>query len=247
MERKKFSYKKTSIVLILTLFIFALGIFLGNTINNEKVNTIVSLTNDLQFKTLEVEVEYDILEENLCEQVDVLSLTNDLYELADRVEFMEKVLGVDDPRIKDAKQYYFTLEAKHWLLAQKKQDLCYEGKPAQLNSSIILYFYSNDGTCSSCDQQGTVLSYMHQQYPGMKIYSFDATYDTSVVALLKKLYGVDSVPYLVINDQAYEGFYSSDALNYVLFKQQEVLNETIGFSEDVVDVNIQQNDSVVAN
>ncbi|MFW5977379.1 MAG: hypothetical protein ACOCQQ_02605, partial [Candidatus Nanoarchaeia archaeon] len=204
MQRKKFSYKKTTIVLILTIFIFALGIFLGNTINDQKVNTIVSLTNDLQFKTLEVEVEYDILEENLCDQVDVLSLTKDLYELADRVEFMEQVLGLNDPKIKEAKRYYFTLEAKHWLLAKKKQDICFKSIPENVSSSIILYFYANDGSCTGCNQQGTVLSYMHQKHPGMKIYSFDATYDTSVVAILKKIYGVESVPHLVINDESYE-------------------------------------------
>lgn len=215
MDRKKFSGTKTLIVLALTVFVFLFGILLGSSLNAEKVDEVYQLSKELQMRTLGVDVEYEILEDSLCSSGDILSLADDLYEVSEKTEYMENTLGYDNENIKELKAYYFVLEAKHWLLAKKRYETCSMqlGGLEPLNRSVILYFYSNEGDCPKCGEQGTVLSYIKELYPGLMVYSFDLNFDSPVVDLYKGLYNIESqAPVLILNENVHEGYLNADDL-----------------------------------
>ena len=220
MRRKEFESSKAFFVLVVTLIIFAIGVFIGTQLSSQKADTILELSQDLQIQTLGIEVQHDILSENICENDNVLYLTEDLFALAEKLDFMENSLGSDDERVLTLKEYYFVLEAKHWLLARQRAASCLD-EPADINASTILYFYSTENECSDCQQQGFTLSYLRRKYDGMKVYSFDINFNTPVTNALKGVYGIGSeAPTLVINDETRVGFHDVDDITQVILDQQ---------------------------
>lgn len=227
MHRKKFSIHKAFSVLLLTIIIFSVGVIIGNQTSHQKVDKVLELSQELQIQTRSFEVQYDILEENICLNEEVLFLTEDLFELSEKIDFMENSLGSDNQQIQEVKEQYFIVEAKHWLLAKKRVDECFK-KDIDANHTIVLYFYSNEGDCNRCQQQGAVISYLHEIYSGMKVYSFDIKSDSPVVNVIKKLYAVDEtvLPAMIINDETHQGFLDSDELIGFINNQIEEKNNS---------------------
>lgn len=226
MHRKKFSIHKAFTVLLLTIIIFSVGIIVGNQTSYHKMNTVIDLGEQLQLETRSIEAQYDILENNICLNENVLFLTKDLFDLAEKIDFMENTLGSQNAQVQELKKQYFVVEAKHWLLAKKRADQCFENN-ITINNTVVLYFYSNKGDCPQCQQQGAVISYLHKEYEGMLVYSFDSNSDSVVVQTLKDLYDIKSeMPSLVINGETHKGFLDSDEFIGFVTTQQAKNNIT---------------------
>ena len=232
MKRKQLSRQRSFTVLVLTVVVFSLGLLVGNLITGEKVDAVVGITQDLQTQTLSTEIQFDILQENICSSESSLFLVDDLYNLGSRLDFMENQLGYDDPTIIELKEQYFIVQAKHWLLAKQRVDNCLTEAP-KMNETIVLYFYSNRGDCPRCQQQGAVISYLREQYEGMKVYSFDITSESPIVETLRRINGLttEPLPALVINEEPLQGFIDADEFIGVVRNQQPVnntpINETV--------------------
>jgi len=211
MNRKKFSTHKAITVLLLTIIIFSFGILMGNYNTGKKFNKVIGLSDSLRIETQGVEVIHDILKENLCENDDILYLNDDLYKLSERLAYMESIWGEDNEQVKTLKNEYFIIEARHWTLAKSRAENCFNGSK-DMNNTIVLYFYGGTEVCPRCKEQGAVLTYLREKYKGTKVYSFDIDAESTVVNVLKKLYGVDGVPGLVINDETYIGYLDAEDL-----------------------------------
>ena len=201
----------------MTIIIFTSGLLLGNRLAHIKLNKVVDLSENLQIDTMSIEVEYDILKENICKN-NILFLTDELFDLSTKLDYMENSLGYDNPKIKELKTKYFILEAKHWLLAKQRFKTCFNNTKQSINNTIILYFYSNKGDCKFCNQESSVISFLHKKYSNMKVYSFDINSRTPAVKVIKKLYTInnETLPALVINDVAHQGFLDKNQLvNFV--------------------------------
>lgn len=220
MKRKKISAQKTVLVLLLTIIIFSAGILLGNHNTTKKFSAVTDLSDELRLETLGIEVEYDILAENICENEDVLYLTTELFEISEKVDFMENEIGSNNEQVIQLKKQYFVLEARHWILAKKRVQDCL-GNNKGMNNTIVLYFYSNKGDCPQCPEQGAVLTHLHRKYEGMKIYSFDININSPIVRVLKDLYEIRTVPGLVINDELHEGYLDVDGFTAFVTNQQK--------------------------
>ncbi len=233
MNRKKFSKQKTLLVFLITIIIFSLGIFVGSQNTYHKFNKVLDLSESLQLQTASVEVEFDILKDNICSGDNVLFLTEELFDLSEKLNYMENTLGYDNPQIRALKDKYFILEAKHWLLAKKRINTCFDNK-ISLNNTIILYFYSNEGDCPNCQEQGAVISYLHELYNDMKVYSFDIKSETPAVKVIKKLYHIDDsvLPALVINDETHQGYLDADDLIGFIKTQMKIQNNETVLNEN---------------
>jgi len=228
MKRKEFSKEKAIFVLLCTIIIFSIGVYIGNYNSVKKIDQVKTLSETFQMNTLAMEVEYEILKENICENDEVLFLTDSLFQLSEKVSYMENLLGADDYRVVELKDYYFILEAKHWLLAKKRAETCFIDNNG-LNTSTILYFYSDKDSCPKCSQQATVLDYLHQKHEGLKVYSFDVKSKSPVVDVLKKLFMVtNQTPTLVVNGELYSRFIDLDEFN--LIEEKSTINDTINKS-----------------
>jgi len=228
MKRKKFSVHKAFTVLLLTIIIFSMGILIGTQTTHKKFDTVLDLSKQLQIQTSSVEAEFDILKNNICLSDNVLFLTEDLFDLSEKLDYMENKVGSDNEKIKELKNQYFIIEAKHWLLAKERVESCFNNN-ITINNTIVLYFYSNEGDCPKCQQQGAVISYLHKEYEGMKVYSFDMNSQTPAVNVIKKIYGLDEsvTPALIINDKVHQGYLNSDEFIGLINTQIKAKNSKI--------------------
>ena len=54
-----------------------------------------------------------------------------------------------------------------------------------LKPVFVLYFYSNvKGECGDCRRAGDVLTYLRNEYPGLRVYSFDYNLDLGALRTL---------------------------------------------------------------
>lgn len=212
MERRKFSMFKFVGVFAATMLIFILGIQLGNYLTNIKLDKIDLLQNDMRIDILGLETQAFILNKNPCELSGLNIMADELYKTGEKLTFMESQLGKEDNSVKRLKNYYSILELRHWILLKEANSKC---KTIQ---NLILYFYSNELTCSECETQGFVLDYIHNNKPSVKIYSFEYNLNNPAINTIKELYDINAtdLPVLIINDKIYTGFKDKQEIESLL-------------------------------
>jgi glutaredoxin len=210
MDRRKIHRTKYLAVFATTTLIFLIGLLVGNQITNIKLEKINDLEQDLKVDTMAVELQYLLLAEDPCSYINSTLLTEELYNIGSRLDYMENQMGNKNPSVLHIKEYYSLLELRHWLYMRKVNNECGVEYP------LLLYFYSNLGDCPSCQEQGYVLNYLHRKYPSLNIYSFDINIENTALDTIKKIYKVESTPAIVINDDAYFGFKDRDELEKLL-------------------------------
>jgi len=202
-EKRADKYKYIGVFAITTL-IFILGMILGNYLSSKKLSQIENFENQLKTDTATLEIQYLLLAEEPCKSINYSAITEELYSIGNRLDFMESSLGKDNEQVIMLKQYYSLLEIRQWLLMKKAKKEC------GLNETLILYFYSNAGDCNSCEEQGFVLDYIKKNHENVKVYSFDINLNNAAVNTLKGIYHVQKAPTLVINDNTFTGFKNAE-------------------------------------
>lgn len=198
---RTFQKDRFILAFLLATAVFVIGVFIGNLINDEKLDRLDEITQSVQLQTLGTELQFTLIEDNICDYLNTSKLADELYQIGSRLDFMENELGSTDPQVLIQKEYYHLLEIRHWHLLRKASSEC--------NQSIdwILYFYSNKGDCSDCQEQGGVLTYLREKDPQLYVYSFDTNIDNPALDFIKDVYGVDdTLPHLVVNDNVHKGF-----------------------------------------
>lgn len=209
MNRKKMDWSKHTAVLIITILIFLTGILLGSYLNTNKVIALNELSEELRVSAMSSELEFAILAENPCKVTEYGFLSEELDELSSKVEFMENQLGRTNQEVIKLKNFYSIVQLRHYLLMTRLVDEC------QLNTSNIVYFYSNAGDCPECNEQGFILSYLKNTY-SINIYSIDINSQNNAVRALKEVYDIETAPSFIIEGEPYYGFQSTNALRTIL-------------------------------
>lgn len=192
--------------------IFISGLLVGSMTSSRKLTDVRELQDSLRSDTLDLEILYAVLEQDPCAYVNTTPLTDQLYDIAVRLDYMEGLLGKTDENVLRLKKYYSLLELRQWMFERHMRDQCNQDK------HFILYFYSNEpGSCPQCEEQGFVLSYLRKRFgEKIAIYSFDVSTDSEAVQALIRRYEVETLPSVVIDDELYEGFQSLEALEDLL-------------------------------
>jgi hypothetical protein len=126
---------------------------------------------------------------------------------------MENRLGEDDRNVLDLKEYYSLLELRHWLFMQKTRKECNQ------TSVPILFFYTNEEDCKDCKEQGFILTWVRRNYADVYIYSFDYTIENAALDTVKRLYGIEGTPAVVIGKETYNRFISKKEIETVLVEK----------------------------
>ena len=199
---RRLSKTKYLAVFATTTLIFLIGLIIGNYISNTKLKKIDKLEQDLRIDTMSVELQYMLLSENPCAITDSNVLTEELYGIGNKLDYMESRLGSDNPNVLWIKEYYSLLEIRHWLFMNKIKKDCNSKNP------LILYFYSNKGDCPKCEEQGYVLSYIRKKYPATRVYSFDININNTALDSIKDIFKITNkeLPILIINGKVHYGF-----------------------------------------
>jgi hypothetical protein len=203
------NWKKYIWTLLITLAIFATAIGLSFFFNNKKLDSLKDIEAKISTDIMSSETQYALLAEASCKDLAGDVLSQELNAFAQKLTYTEETLNKDSADLLRLKTYYTLLQIKDFLLMKKISLKC-NTKPV-----FILYFYSAD--CSLCEQQGYVLTYLREQYPNLRIYSFDYDLDNPALRTMISLYKIkEPAPAIVINDKVYNGFLDKDKLTSIL-------------------------------
>lgn len=210
----KADWKKYLIVFLITAGIFTTAFTVSNRLNGEKVQELQQMQDRLSIDILSSEVQFALLAESSCETVNRNSaLSKELDTLGSKLSYMEDQAYANEDELKWLKKNYALLEIKDYLLMKELSAKC-DAEPI-----FILYFYSNEkGECTDCKRQGIVLTSLRQDYPGLRVYSFDYNLDLSALKTLSGMYDIssDTLPALVIDKKVYYGFQSAEDIEKIL-------------------------------
>jgi hypothetical protein len=198
------------ISLLITAALIGTVVYAINYLNQQRVAELNTIEDQLSTDTLSVETQFALLADAPCSDftqsnsssTEDTQLSQEVSDIGDQLTFAESKLGDNDPQVLQLKDQYTLLEIRDYLLTQQLSQTCH------LTPTTVLYFYSNTGNCTDeCDRASAALSYLHQTYPGIRVYSFD--YNLNLAAL-KTLESIEKVkpdfPAFVINHKQYNGF-----------------------------------------
>jgi len=196
-------WKKYILVFFITLALFMSAFYLSNFLGNKKIEDVKSIQDKVAIDILSSETKFALLEELSCKDVDNTFLSQELGELAGKIEYGEQNISGSKNEILSLKRYYSLLEIKDYLLMKKMRERC------GLKSIFVFYFYSDKDRCEDCEKQGYVLTALREKYPDFRIYSFDYNLDLSAIQALVSIYKVkNELPAMVFNGKVFNGFQS---------------------------------------
>ncbi len=201
-----------SIAFLITSVLFATAIYASNYFQSRRIADIRATQDDISNDILSIETQFDLLAAHSCSDIaENTILPSELSSLGNQLSYMESQGGNVD-EITRLKKLYSLLEIKDYLLMESIAHKC------NLKPVFILYFYSNKNDCTTtCENQGYVLTALSQDYPKLRVYSFD--YNLGIGAL-QTLINIDNVaekmPALYINGQVYYGYHSYQDIQGIL-------------------------------
>lgn len=207
---------KTKYVLtfLITAIIFAVMLYINNYLDQAKIGDVKSVQDQIALDLLSSETQFDLLKEASCKSVTGPStLSQEINSLSTKLSYLEaNDQGEPSDELIYLKKYYSLLEIKDYLLSQRLTEKC-GSKPIS-----ILYFYGKRSDCAECKKMGDVLTYLREQYPEMRIYSFDANIDLSALDTMKSIYKINNttLPAIVYNDETYVGFKSIEEMKNLI-------------------------------
>jgi glutaredoxin len=209
MRKHETSTLKYVLVFGFTVIIFLFGVLLGNYFTERKFESINGIEETLRTQTQGAELQYLLLIQEPCRQVNSTPLADELYRISERLDYMESQRGENDADVQQLKNTYSLLELRHWLLVLKTNEQC------KTNQVPVLFFYSNSGDCPKCKEQGYTLTYLRKKYPDLRIYSFDTRTQNPALDTVKRMHDVTDAPVIILPDRRL-GFTSLDDMEAIL-------------------------------
>jgi hypothetical protein len=199
------------VAFLITALIFATALYASNYFQSQRIADIQATENDVSAQILSTETQFDLLQEHSCSDVSESDLApSEMTSLGSELDYLEAQGGNQD-EITRLKSTYSLLEIKDYLAMQQLAQKC------GLKPVFILYFYSNSGDCPQCEAQGYVLTALSQQFPLLRVYSFDYNLQVGALQTLISIDPVqDNLPALVIKGKNYYGFQSIEDIQKIL-------------------------------
>lgn len=196
--------RNTLIALGITIALVSTVAYAINYLNRARLTELSAIEDQLSIDTLSLETQFSLLTTAPCDSIaSSTTFSGELTDLGNRLSYTENQLGSDNPQVIRLKEQYSLLEIRDYLITKKLTDVC-KTKPI-----TVLYFYSNTADCSNCDKAGYALSYLHDTYPALRVYSFDYNLDLGALKTLITVAKVkDSLPAFVIDGKNSYGFTS---------------------------------------
>jgi hypothetical protein len=200
------------VAFLITALIFATALYASNYFNNLRITDIRSTQDDISTDILSLQTQFDLLSEHSCGTItENTILPSELSSLGNELSYMEAQGAGTAAEVTRLKSLYSVLEIKDYLLMQQIARKC------GLKPVFILYFYSNKGDCADCEKQGYVLTSLSEEYPQLRVYSFDYNLDVGALQTLISIENVKgALPALVVSGKVYYGFQGVQDIQKIL-------------------------------
>ena len=210
-DREKTDWLKYLYTFVITALIFITAIYISNYFSNKKMSQLKTMEDKISLDILSSETQFSLLTESSCENIGDNTLSREVGLLGDKLSYTEEKIGADNLDFQNLKTYYSLLEIKDYLLMKEISKKCND-KPV-----FILYFYSNKGSCADCQNEGYVLTKLHEMYPQIRIYSFDYDFNIPTINTLKSIYGIENkLPAMFINGKVQYGLKNIDDIKKII-------------------------------
>ena len=204
--------------LIITIAIFLVGFYLGDKLDEFRIDDATQLLNEgeLHSESFEAQDEFfNLFTKNSC-SLDIIRLNTLGKELGE----MGRTLAKYDIKKLTHRQSYINLERKYFISELKFYNFKKKmSERCDNNDPIILFFYDIEDNQESL-RQGYVLDVLGRGIQNLSVLSFDMNFDDGSVKALKNYYGIKTAPTIVVNfEKKIEGFFSEGELRAILKKQ----------------------------
>ena len=206
-QNNHIDWKKYLLVLLITISLFLMAAYFSNYFSNKKVGELKSIQDNIALDILSSETQFSLLSELSCKNINDSVLSAELNEMGRKLEWgQENMEG--SAEVLYLRKYYSLLEIKDYLLLKNISERCSK------KYAFVLYFYTTDENCSDCKKQGIVLSTLRENYPTLRVYSFDYSTDLSAVKAMLQIYKIEDtkLPALVLDDEVMTGFRTIEEL-----------------------------------
>ncbi len=207
--RQPLDKNKYIITFIITAIIFAGMIYINNMLDEKRFGDTKAIQDQIALDLLSSETQFNLLKETSCKNVNGSILSQELNSLSTKLTYLEaNDVGSKSDELLYLKKYYSLLQIKDSILVKQLAQKCTSSsKPIS-----ILYFYGNKKDCPACEDMSFVLTHLREQYPELRIYSFDTNLNLSAIDTLKSIYKIDvrQLPAIVYNEDSYTGFKTVD-------------------------------------
>jgi hypothetical protein len=215
---------------IITAAIFFIGFFFGFLMDIKRADYFNDMNNIQKLNIRSLELQQQLLKDNAF---------NDQCN-AFRFMFDKAIIELENNRDRlenyneqsNVKQADFELLFREYTISQINfLSIAKTLKTSCANSSgfvTVLYFYSDQTTCPSCENQAVVLNYykMHLKQ-NILIFAINEKLDKTepLIELLKNVYNITQYPTLVVENDVYPGYIDKTQMNKILCENYQS-NET---------------------
>lgn len=224
-SRQPLNWKKYIVSLVITVLIFGTGMYINSRLEARRFEDIQAIQNQISLDLLSSETQFSLLQESSCKNIGDGALSGELNSLANKLSYME-ASNQNDKELSYLKRYYSLLEIKDFLLMNRLKEKC------NTKQISVLYFYGDRKDCPDCEQMGFILTHLREQYPELRIYSFDSNLNLSAIDTLKSIYKIDErkLPTLIIKDNTYTGLRDIDDIKNLIPELKKLDAERIASS-----------------
>lgn len=211
--REKIETKKYAFAFVITALVFWGAFLISNRFSEKRIAEIKTVEDKISLDLLSSETQFALLKESSCKAIDhSTTFSEELNSLAAKLSYMEDTLGDDNADVINLKKYYSLLQIKDYLLVAQVNQKC------GTQPITIIYFYSNkDGECDDCKKEGYVLTKLREDFPELRIYSFDYNLDLSALKTMESIEDVrNKLPALIIGDEPYYGFKTAEDIENII-------------------------------
>jgi len=210
-EREKTDWLRYFYTFVITALIFATAVYISDYFSNKKIAQLKTMGDKISLDIISSETQFSLLAESSCKNMGDNTLSKEVGQLGDKLSYAESKIGSDNIDFQNLKTYYSLLETKDYLLMKKISEKCKD------KTAFILYFYSNKDTCLDCQNEGYVLTKLHEMYPQIRIYSFDYDFDIPTISTLKSIYNIENkLPAMYINGKVVYGLKTIDQIKKII-------------------------------
>lgn len=216
---KKSEIFKYILTLVVTVGLFVTIFYVTNLANARRASALRVAQDTIAINLLSSETQFMLLNKTDCSSAEQGGLfKSDLKSVQDRLTSLESTLGTSDTEVVNLKKYYALLELKDYLLVTELADRC------NFTPTVIMSF-TNETCGADCDKQNYVLSSLSDQYPDLRVYSFDEDLDLSAVSTLESVVKIPTtVPALIMKGKVYSGYQSAEVINKIFASEFKKMN-----------------------
>ena len=200
--------EKYVISILLTSFIFLIGLLLGSSISSSKLEDVQRrLQLDfLDTQSLELELIIAGDNESVCNYIQyrLPEIVKRKTELGRKFDITELDEGQREILYK---QYIISL-GRYWLFSNIQEKQC------GIKNPTVLFFFDHKETSR---EQGKVLDYLvFRSNEALGILAFSTQANESLINLISKKYNITETPAIVIDNKKFEGFQSTEKVSGTL-------------------------------